>query len=277
MGNTRELLLTKDGSHTVIVPSLDITYRSRHGALQESLHVFIDAGLKYKWSTDPGWSGDSEKLMHVFELGFGTGLNALLTAIEAMAVRRNISYTTIEPEPLEPEMAGLLNYDDAAGFLQKMHEAEWGMPVAINPYFTFTKYKSTFADFDLNITGTNIFKPGNVIEPGNVAEPDNVVESVTVVEPDNVLESDNVVETDNVNATGPVFDLVYFDAFGPLTQPELWSAESFTKVASFMKTGAVLTTYCSKSVVRKTMVSAGLQVKKIQGPYGKREIVRAIK
>src|SRR5918993_1078029 len=83
----RELLVTKDGSHTILVPSLDITYRSRHGAIQESLHVFIDAGLKYKWSTDKRWSGDSEEMMHIFEVGFGTGLNALLTAIESIAVR----------------------------------------------------------------------------------------------------------------------------------------------------------------------------------------------
>lgn len=236
MGTIRELLLTKDGSHTVIVPSLDITYRSRHGAIQESLHVFIEAGLKYKWSIDERWSGDSAEIMYIFELGFGTGLNALLTATEAIAVRRKIFYVTIEPEPLEPEMAGLLNYNDTSGYLQKMHAAPWGMPVSIHPWFTFTKYRSTLADFDFNITGTNHFL-----------------------------------------SKGPVFDLVYFDAFGPLTQPELWSAESFMKIASIMKTGAILTTYCSKSVVRKTMAGAGLVVKKIQGPYGKREMVRATK
>jgi tRNA U34 5-methylaminomethyl-2-thiouridine-forming methyltransferase MnmC len=232
---TKELLLTKDGSHTVIVPSLDITYRSRHGAIQESMHVFIDAGLKYKWSSDPEWTADTGKPMQIFELGFGTGLNALLTAKEAMYSRRKILYTTIEPEPLDPEMARLLNYEDAPGYLQKMHEAEWGVPVVIHPYFTFAKYKLALADFDLN----------SILMEGVEA--------------------------------GDGFDLVYFDAFGPLTEPELWSAESFTRIVSLMKTGGVLTTYCSKSVVRKTMMGTGLHVKKIQGPYGKREMVRATK
>jgi tRNA U34 5-methylaminomethyl-2-thiouridine-forming methyltransferase MnmC len=235
MVKSKELLLTKDGSHTVIVPSLDITYRSRHGAVQESLHVFIDAGLKYKWSTDPGWATDSEKVMQIFELGFGTGLNALLTAKEALISGQKISYTTIEPDPLEPALAGLLNYEDPGGYLQKMHGAEWGTPVDIHPCFTFTKHRSTLADFDPHF-----------------------------------------IHTDSVEAE-PVFDLVYFDAFGPLTEPGLWSAESFKKVVSFMKEGAVLTTYCSKSVVRKTMMGTGLKVKKIQGPYGKREMVRATK
>jgi hypothetical protein len=251
--------------------------------------------------------------MNVFELGFGTGLNALLTAVEAMVMRRKIYYITIEPEPLEPEMARVLNYNDADGYLQKMHEAPWGIPVAIHPCFTFTKYRSTLADFDFNIANINHFKtrnvvksgnqveqnivvePGNQFEPGNVAEtpiqiepgnvaetasqfePRSVVESTKIGESGNVIKAGNVVEPRDVVSTGPVFDLVYFDAFGPLTQPELWSADSFTKIASIMKTGAVLTTYCSKSVVRKTMAGAGLQVKKIQGPYGKREMVRATK
>ncbi|MHA4844678.1 tRNA (5-methylaminomethyl-2-thiouridine)(34)-methyltransferase MnmD [Flavitalea antarctica] len=234
-GGDKELLLTKDGSHTVIIPSLDVTYRSRHGAIQESMHVFIDAGLKYKWSTDPQFATDTTRPIRIFELGFGTGLSALLTAKEATAAQRSISYTTIEPEPLEPAMARRLNYEDGPGDLQKMHEAEWGTRVRINPYFLFTKYKLTLADFN----------------------PDTAR-----------LNSDE---------HGSGYDLIYFDAFGPLTAPGLWSAESFTKIVSLMKQGAVLTTYCSKSVVRKTMMSSGLNVKKIQGPYGKREMVRATK
>ncbi|RYG43796.1 MAG: SAM-dependent methyltransferase [Chitinophagaceae bacterium] len=218
-----------------MIPSLDITYRSRHGAVQESLHVFIDAGLKYKWLSENEWTDDPEKVMQVFELGFGTGLNALLTAKEALSFKRKISYITIEPEPLEPEMAILLNYKDEAGYLKKMHQAEWNTPVEIHSWFKFTKFKTTLADFNLH---------------------DNAVGFPTA---------------------GAIFDLVYFDAFGPLTQPELWSGQSFAKVASMMKTGAILTTYCSKSVVRKTMMAAGFTVKKIQGPYGKREMVRAMK
>ena len=229
-GLDKELLLTKDGSHTVVIPSLDITYRSRHGAIQESTHVFIKAGLHYEWSRMP-----QETTIEIFELGFGTGLNALLTCVEALAARRKISYTTIEPDPLDPEMARLLNYPDEGHYLQQMHEASWGNAVSIHEYFTFTKYNLTFAEF-----------------VGHQA-------------------------SDSDDAFKPGYDLVYFDAFGPLTQPELWSAESFSQIVALMNEGAALTTYCSKTVVRRTMTNAGMQVTKIPGPYGKREMVRAIK
>ena len=223
------------GSYTVAIPSLDITYRSRNGAVQESLHVFIEAGLKYKCTMDPVFTGDQQHVIQLFEMGFGTGLNALLTAKEALALKRKISYTTIEPEPLEAEIVQQLKYEDSAGYLRKMHDAAWGVAIDLHPYFTFTKYRSTLAAFDISFLA------------------------------------------DNFDKVGPVLDVVYIDAFGPLTQPELWSADSFSKIASWMKPGAVLTTYCSKSVVRRTMMGVGLQVKKIPGPYGKREMVRATK
>jgi tRNA U34 5-methylaminomethyl-2-thiouridine-forming methyltransferase MnmC len=77
--------------------------------------------------------------------------------------------------------------------------------------------------------------------------------------------------------TSSKFDLVYFDAFGPVTHPEMWSAENLYRMFSCMNSGAILTTYCSKSVVRHTMKDVGFVVTKIQGPRGKREMVRAIK
>ena len=213
----RALLVTKDGSHTVIMPSLNVTYHSMHGAVQESKHVFIDAGLNYQWSVK------NDPTISVLEVGFGTGLNALLTCSEAASRQRKISYTALEPYPLTAEITKGLNYEDASGYLAMIHNAVWGAAVNIHEYFRLTKLKISLAEAD---------------------------------------------------AEGK-YDLVYFDAFDPGTQPAIWSAESFEKIYSMMKPGGVLTTYCSKSHVRKTMMSVGFKVTKIQGPRGKREMVRA--
>ena len=213
----RELLKTADGSNTVSIPELDITYRSRHGALQESLIVFIEAGLEFRWSMAPG------EPLRLFEMGFGTGLNALLTAHAAVRNRRSIVYTTMEPYPLETAITNSLDYDNGGDTLALLHQCDWNKSVEINEYFSFRKHQLKLAGFE----------------------------------------------------TSEQFDLVYFDAFGPVTQPEIWSPESFAKIFSMMNKGATLVTYCSKSVVRRTMKDVGFVVNKIPGPRGKREMVRA--
>lgn len=76
---------------------------------------------------------------------------------------------------------------------------------------------------------------------------------------------------------GEEFDLVFFDAFAPRVQPELWSAEVFRKMFSLMKKGGRLVTYCSKGEVRRNMIAAGFTVEKLPGPPGKREMLRAEK
>jgi tRNA U34 5-methylaminomethyl-2-thiouridine-forming methyltransferase MnmC len=74
-----------------------------------------------------------------------------------------------------------------------------------------------------------------------------------------------------------MFDLVYYDAFEPETQPELWTTEVFVKLWSWMNEGGVLTTYCCKGYVRRNMISAGFEVEKVPGPPGKREMICAVK
>ena len=93
----RQLIITKDGSHTVSIPEMNVTYHSHHGAIQESLHVFINAGLKYVLDTD------NLPVIYIFEMGFGTGLNALLTLIEAERLQQPVHYTAIELYPLQEE------------------------------------------------------------------------------------------------------------------------------------------------------------------------------
>jgi tRNA U34 5-methylaminomethyl-2-thiouridine-forming methyltransferase MnmC len=219
----RQLIITKDGSHTVSIPEMNVTYHSHHGAIQESLHVFINAGLKYVV--------DMEKLpvIQIFEMGFGTGLNALLTMIEAENLQKPVRYTAIELYPMQENEIKCLNYcgqlkrtDLESGF-QRLHSCEWENDVIITPLFTFNKIKVSLFDY----------------------------------------------------TTYQRFNLVYYDSFAPSAQPEHWTAEVFDKLFSILLPGGTLVTYCSKSVVRKAMQAAGFVVTKIQGPRGKREMVRA--
>jgi len=215
----REIRLTADGSHTIALTDAGITYHSHHGAVGESRHVFIEAGLQPLFQS-------AAAPIHVLEVGFGTGLNALLTLQEVRLHQQSVLYTAIELFPLSTEEIGQLNYgqllQDQSAFLA-IHEANWEETIAIDPFFTLRKQKSSL----LTLEG---------------------VHDVTCI---------------------------YFDAFSPTYQPELWTEAVFHQLYNLLLPGGVLVTYCSKSVVRKAMVAAGFQVAKIPGPWGKREMVRA--
>ena len=219
----KEIILTSDQSHSIAIPAMNVTYHSTHGAIQESMHVFIEAGLNH--------IAACKDQISIFEMGFGTGLNALLSIAEAEKNQQRICYETIELDPLEANIYTLLNYceqlnrPDLQPLLELLHRCEWNTTIEITPYFSFKKNLISLSDF---------FMTGQ-------------------------------------------FDLIYFDAFAPEVQPELWTPAVFKKLYALMKPGAILTTYCSKSIVRKAMAEAGLNVTKIPGPPHKREMVRAIK
>ncbi|GAB4027145.1 tRNA (5-methylaminomethyl-2-thiouridine)(34)-methyltransferase MnmC2 [Spirosoma koreense] len=215
------LIVTADGSHTAINQVLDKTYHSVHGAYQESQRVYIELGLLAAFEKFSG------QPLQVFEMGFGTGLNALLTAQEAEVAQRQVVYTAVEAFPMSVADAAPLNYDELLGthYLQLLHQSEWNELARINPYFTLFKHESRLQDF----------------QPAER------------------------------------FDLIYYDAFAPTAQPELWSADIFQQLASFLRPGGILTTYCSKSEVQRNMRAAGLTVEKHPGPPHKRDILRAIK
>lgn len=143
----RQLIITKDGSHTVSIPELNVTYHSHHGAIQESIHVFINAGLKYVWDND------KMPAIHIFEMGFGTGLNALLTLIEAEKLQQPVHYTAIELYPLPDGEIKSLNYceqlkiADIEFVFQLLHSCEWEKDVIITPFFYFNKIKVSLFDF----------------------------------------------------------------------------------------------------------------------------------
>jgi tRNA U34 5-methylaminomethyl-2-thiouridine-forming methyltransferase MnmC len=209
------LITTTDGSHTIKNESTGDTYHSIHGATQESNHVFIQNGLKYLLQSHP------KETIRILEVGFGTGLNALLT-ISAKDI--TIEYTALEPYPLTPDIYLSLNFENREMFL-KLHQAVWENPVLISPAFTLVKYQSTLQLASL---------------------PENY------------------------------FDLIYYDAFAPKSQPELWELEIFRKIKKLMTKFAVLVTYCAKGQVKRDLKTAGFIVESIPGPPGKREMIRAI-
>lgn len=220
----REIIVTTDGSHSIVIPEMGVTYHSSHGAIQESMHVFIESGLRY-WlqKHSPALS------VSILELGFGTGLNALLSLVEAEKTQVQVYYETIEPYPLDLPTVALLNYCEQLGrpdlneTFTQLHNCAWEETIPVSPHFNFKKRKIDFANY----------------------------------------------------VPAQLFNIVFFDAFAPDIQPALWTAAVFKKLYAGMHAEGVLTTYCSKSIVRKAMVEAGWKVEKIPGPPHKREMVRA--
>lgn len=213
---------TEDGSATLYVPELNEHYHSVKGARTESQHIFIDMGLNASAGPCP----------HVLEIGFGTGLNALLTLEAAEREKRHVHYTAIELYPLTWQEVDALKYSDHPLF-RALHQSPWEADVEITPHFTLRKVQA-----DVETTNR-----------------------------DRLL---------SINQAP--FDVVYFDAFAPEKQPELWKEEVFRSIHAAMSAGGILTTYCAKGVVRRMLQAIGFKVERLPGPPGgKREILRGRK
>lgn len=218
----KEIVKTRDGSNTLFVPELDETYHSSHGAIQESLHVFIRNGLNFQSALND---------ISVLEVGFGTGLNAFLSFIESIQTNRKITYTTLEPYPLEWDVVSKLNYMDLifnakySDFYQKIHSCAWESFLEISSNFYIKKQKLKLQD----------------------------------------------VVFDNE------FDVIYFDAFAPRVQPDIWTEQIFASMYKALRLDGVLVTYCAKGSVKRALKHVGFELQSIPGPPGKREMSRAIK
>lgn len=215
------LYRTADGSYTIYNEDIDECYHSKFGAIAESKHVFIKNGLELIQS----------KEVQVFEAGFGTGLNALLTAIYAENHHLKISYFAVEKYPLSHELINSLDYNLQLGvsnkLFKRLHTSPWNKMADINPYFTLQKI-----DKDLNHINFNEYK--------------------------------------NI-------DLVYFDAFSPAKQAELWSTELFQKLYNILKPGGILVTYASSGIVKFALRDAAFKIKRLKGPPGKHHMILATK
>lgn len=214
-----EIITTADGSHTLRNKQLNETYHSIHGAVQESMHVFIQQGLQYYCQRH------HSKEVSILEVGFGTGLNALLTLQYVIENQISVRYTTIEPFPLPEEVWSKLNYGYANGsreHFKAIHEARWDSEVSLGSGFSVLKMKTMLREVDLE----------------------------------------------------GVYDVIYFDAFAPAIQPELWDYESLKKVVGALKKDGVFVTYSAKGQLKRDLRTLGLMVDTLPGPPGKNEMVR---
>jgi tRNA U34 5-methylaminomethyl-2-thiouridine-forming methyltransferase MnmC len=215
--------LTGDGSFSLYNEDLKEVYHSKHGALTESRHVFLEAGLKY--ALEHAFS------VNLLEIGMGTGLNVLLSALEAGKQKKRIRCVGVEPFPPNTRLIHQLNYDsflppEAGSFWDKINKPEWNCWIRVNPHFVLLKCSKK-------------------------------MEEVTL--PENS------------------FNLVFFDAFAPEIQPELWTHTVFLSLFHSMVPGGVLVTYSVKGEVQRNLKKCGFKTEKIPGPPGKREMLRAIK
>lgn len=140
----RKVINTDDGSTTIYLPEMDEHYHSTHGAIQEARHVFIESGLNVI----------DKKDIHVFEMGFGTGLNAILSYEFAQKLNKKIIFHGIEAYPVEHELVQSLNYKDLLEsnlheVFDKMHSIEWNRDERITDSFTLMKIHSKIEDYDL--------------------------------------------------------------------------------------------------------------------------------
>jgi tRNA U34 5-methylaminomethyl-2-thiouridine-forming methyltransferase MnmC len=221
---SHQLTISKDGSHTLFVPELNEYYHSTFGAIQESEHVYIYAGLH---AVEPEINPVS-----LLEMGFGTGLNVLLAALAARDLNRRIICETVELFPLGKEIREILNYPEilnipiAGAIFRRIHEAPWGSPCRIDDGFMLTKMQSDIREIPL---------------------PENT------------------------------YHVIFFDAFSPDAQPDLWTEKIFKKIFLSMKHNGALVTYSCKGEVKRTLKKTGFSIEKLPGPPGKREFLRAWK
>lgn len=222
-----EIRVTHDGSHTLYSPLLNENYHSIHGAMDESVHVFIEAGLKPVLQEKKG--------IYLLEIGFGTGLNAWLSIcnVQRYFPDHLVSYVAIEPYPVPAEIISQLNYTHVSNTFASMdslysqlHEVPWERESKIlKDQFHLRKFPVTLSDF----------KPYWL------------------------------------------FDLIYYDAFAPSKQPEMWEKALFQKIYDMTVPGGMLVTYCAKGQFKRDLKEVGWEVESLPGPMGKREMTRAIK
>ncbi len=217
----RKIRTTHDGSTTIYDENFGEHFHSIFGAEQESIHVFIKNGFY----------AVNKNCLNILEMGFGTGLNALLTLLACKETGRNVFYHSFEMFPIDNfEIIQQLSFSCLNTELNKnvflrLHQAPWNEKVQLTDNFCLLKQNHNFVDAHLSFS----------------------------------------------------YDLVYFDAFSPERQPELWTFEVFKKIFNSLHTGGILTTYCAKGEVKRTLKKVGFEVHLLPGPPGKRHMISAIK
>ncbi|PWH85508.1 tRNA (5-methylaminomethyl-2-thiouridine)(34)-methyltransferase MnmD [Brumimicrobium oceani] len=139
----RQIITTKDGSKTLYLPDLYEHYHSNHGALQEAMHVFIKSG----------WDEIEKDHVNILEVGFGSGLNAIITVNASLKDNKKVYYAGLEAFPVTQEEVDLLGYAELEDIepvkteFNKMHATKWDVPEEINELFTLEKIQQKMEDF----------------------------------------------------------------------------------------------------------------------------------
>lgn len=220
-----KIIITEDGSHSLYNADLNETYHSFHGAVQESRHVFIKEGLDYIKSNQ-----DLNQI-NVLEVGFGTGLNAILASEWANENQIKVRFVTLEPYPLTESIYSQLNYAQffvdptvQTRFLE-LHKAPWETHHIQNDFFSIHKKEQRLQDYQ------------------------------------------------HVDQ----FNVIFFDAFAPNKQSEMWELSVLSNAVGSLVNGGVLVTYCAKGQLKRDLMAVGAEVQTLAGPPGKKEMVRAVK
>ena len=214
------IVQTSDGSHTLYSELHKAHYHSTNGAIQESQHIFIKNGFELI----------SQNEISVLEIGFGSGLNAALTASSAQRMKTKTSYTGIDLYPHDLETLHNLNYktllkENDASMWAKVMAVEWEETQQVNDFFWLKKVQDNFTTIEF----------------------------------------------------ADAYDLIYFDAFAPDDQPDMWTDRMFNKLYKATKSKGILVTYCSKGIVKQALRNNGYIVERLPGPPGKRHIIKATK
>uniref|UniRef100_UPI0040483D46 tRNA (5-methylaminomethyl-2-thiouridine)(34)-methyltransferase MnmD n=1 Tax=Roseivirga sp. TaxID=1964215 RepID=UPI0040483D46 len=220
-----KIIVTEDGSHSLYNADLNETYHSFHGAVQESKHVFIKEGLNYLKLNQ------SLAQINVLEVGFGTGLNALLALEWANENEIKVNFTTLEPFPLKAELYEQLNYaqfipgEDIQGRFIALHRAPWEVMESEGACFSIFKTMQRLQDF----------------------------------------------------TSESKFNVIFFDAFAPSKQSEMWGLAVLSKAVGNLVGGGVIVTYCAQGQLKRDLKYLEMEVQTLPGPPGKKEMIRAIK
>ncbi|UXX80350.1 tRNA (5-methylaminomethyl-2-thiouridine)(34)-methyltransferase MnmD [Reichenbachiella carrageenanivorans] len=222
-----QVIETRDGSSSLLIPEMNETYHSTHGAITESEYVFLKMGLDHFREKHK-----EQKIIRILEIGFGTGLNPWLTTMAVLGQEIDIRFTSIEKYPLAPDLVAQLNYKDQKSgemskkLFTKLHQATWEEESQISDQLTLTKVKTDIADF---------------------------------------------------NPDSECFDLIYFDAFAPSKQPEMWSYEVLRKMYDLLTPNGVFVTYCAQGQFKRDLKAVGFETEELDGPPGKKEMTRGTK
>lgn len=220
-----QIQITSDGSHTIKSEQFGALYHSAHGSFQEAIHIFINNGI----------ASSNLKELAIFEMGFGSGLNAIANYFYAKNNEIKVNYVCIEAYPISLSIAEQLNYNtffnesEFETVFRQMHTLPWNEKYQISPLFSFLKISQKIEDYLLESHFPN------------------------------------------------TFDMIYYDAFSPNDQQNLWEKAIFEKMYKSLKAGGFLITYCAQGHVKRTLKSLNFVVQALPGPIGKREITKAVK